>query len=395
MSVLRAVHAPTPSRPQRVGGSGWHTPLHTQATLRFVRTHIVLAGRDPRSPCGEAGPPRGRKAKSQPFAIPFHIGYRGPRTPWVRWGVRVRPPAQRCSDTPFERSPTPVGLEKRCRERSDRLHSIIRTAAPNPVFQGTGSGREHPTPKKHTGCGSLRHGACLRSRRRPRVRGRLPATHTQRGHRRGAIVEPQRISKPASITQPPPVEAGGTRSCRKWTKHASTRVASRRPRAARRRARPEGRTATPLRGHFGGDAYVVRRSSSRVVTPGPHCLVLLHVSLHTQNKGHARRPGHGFRLRCVQPVSITWWLHNTSLSAHRRNQGCGTRVPLVLPRAAIVMPTRTNHARIIIGPILSLVRLIIGPRSRRHNHNGGSTAVGGRADIEGARGTLGASSASI
>lgn len=66
------------------------------------------------------------------------------------------------------------------------------------------------------------------------------------------------------------------------------------------------------------------------------CLGVLYLS-----KGHARRPGHGFRLRCVQPVSITWWLRNTSRSAHRRNQGCGTRVPLVLPRAAIAMPTRT------------------------------------------------------
>lgn len=81
VSVLRAVHAPTPSRPRRVGRSGWHTPLHTQATLRFVRTHIVLAGRDPRSPCGEEGPPRGRKAKSQPFAntVPHRIS--GPPAP--------------------------------------------------------------------------------------------------------------------------------------------------------------------------------------------------------------------------------------------------------------------------------------------------------------------------
>ena len=51
-------------------------------------------------------------------------------------------------------------------------------------------------------------------------------------------------------------------------------------------------------------------------------------------------PGARFRLRCFQPISAMCRLASPGRSADHKNQRHGTRVPLVLPRAAVVKP---NH----------------------------------------------------
>lgn len=127
-----------------------HAAAYSGHTAVCAHTHRPRRS-GPHTPlAGRRALPGGGKPNLSPLQIPFHIGYRGPPHPVGavgRAGEAAR--TQRCSDTtPFERSPTPVGLEKRCRERSDRLHSIIRTTAPEPRVSGDGHRKEHPTAEE-------------------------------------------------------------------------------------------------------------------------------------------------------------------------------------------------------------------------------------------------------